>query len=482
MKPWISRVMPGLCALASCSCDAIGNWPQGPYSGNHPDPDLSDATARVEEVWNQVAARGVSGVALVRHRGEVLGRFAAGQSRRDAGVPNSPETAFDIGSITKQFTAAAITQLHERGELELQAPLRSFFEAVPEAKANITVEQLLTHTAGFPNAIGFDEEPILRDDYLQRAWDWPLAADPGALFWYSNTGYSILGAILEQLTGRAYDDYLREALLLPAGLHDTGYHGLEIEPSRVAVGHFEDQIDDPLERPHAADGYYWNLRANGGTLSTLTDLARWSDALLGGDVLGPAALERYLAPHVREGFGERFSYAYGWEISDTEAGQLVSHTGGNGFFFATVRQYVDADLLVIVLSNEATEEAFELQFDLAHAVLPELPSAADRPQPAPYPLERSEALAASSESFTESVDFTAEHERAVATFFTYLDSGSVRFRLMAPDGVIFAEGEATPGVLLERAIPIPRRLGPWRFEVDTDTATGPLDFAWAWDD
>jgi len=479
MKSSISKVFAGLCALA-CGCDVIRDWPDGPYSGGPPHSDPS--IARVQTVWNDAAARGLSAVALVRHRGEVLGRFAAGQSRRDAGLPNTPETAFDIGSITKQFTAAAITQLYERGELDLAAPLGSFFEGIPAEKAAITVHQLLTHTAGFPGAVGLDDEAILRGDYLQRAWDWPLAADPGALFWYSNTGYSILGAILERRTGRAYDDYLRDALLGPAGLHDTGYQGLDIDPARVAVGYFEDESDDPLQRPHADDGYYWNLRANGGTLSTLADLARWSDALLGGDVLGPEALERYLTPHVREGLGEHFSYAYGWEISDTEAGRLVSHTGGNGFFFATVRQYVDADLLVIVLSNEATDDAFNLQFDLAHAVLPELPSAADRPEPEPYPLEHFEDLAESSETFAESLDFTADHDRAVAMFFAYLDSGSARFRLLAPDGQLFAESEASPGVLLERALVVPRRLGPWRFEVDADAATGPIDFGWAWDD
>lgn len=447
----------------------------------HAAPARAAAVARLEATWDDAVSRGVSAVALVRHRGRVLARFAAGLSDRERGLPNTEDTAFDIGSVTKQFTGAAIMRLYEQGELELETPLGELFEGVPQDKRAITVHQLLTHTAGFTSNLGDDNEPILRDAYLERAWSTPLSAEPGTLHWYSNTGYSLLGAIIERLTGRPYEAYLVEELLRPAGLHETGYLTANIDRSRAALGYAEDDVDDPLERPHAPDGYYWNLRANGGLLSTAADLARWSDALRSGDVLGRKALRRYLAPHVPEGLGSDAYYAYGWAVSETPVGRLISHNGGNGFFFADVRQYVDADLLVVVLSNEATEAAYRLPFDLAHAALPRLPSSDDVPEPPPFPIDRLEELEDTTEVIVESVELTSEHERGTAGFFIELESGSVRYRVRAPDGELVLEAEAEAGRRVERLVAIPQRLGRWQLEIDAEAATGVVFFAWAWD-
>ncbi len=483
MKSAIDRASWSLSAasiLFGCTSKDLTELLDRPGSPQPSPPNPSAEVLRLQSVWSNAVAQGVSAVALVRHRGEVLARFAAGQSRRDQALPNTLNTAFDIGSITKQFTGAAITHLYEQGQLDLDATLGDLFEDVPDEKAAISVHQLLTHTAGLPSALGYDDEPILREAYLERAWDWPLSADPGALHWYSNTGYSLLGAIIERVTGRAYDEYLGEALLEPAGLETTGYLGLDLDPSRVAVGYAGDDADDPLERPHAPDGYYWNLRANGGMLSTAADLERWSDALLGGEVLGPDALERYLTPHVREGLGSDASYAYGWSVSDTEVGRLITHDGGNDYFFANVQQYVDADLLVIVLSNAADDAAYALPIALAHAVLPELPSTDDQPEP-PLVIDRQEEVEASTDSFVESVDFVAKQDRAVAGFFLDLESGSARYRVRAPDGKVFAEGQGSGGEPRERLFVIPPQLGRWQLEVDTTDATGSFLMAWSWD-
>ncbi|HTV23159.1 MAG TPA: serine hydrolase domain-containing protein [Polyangiaceae bacterium] len=493
MKRWLSAHSSLACALLLLGCageDATGvhDSPQTPTPGA-PEPE---AVARLAATWQSAREHGASCVALVRHQGQVLGTFEAGSSHREPSAPNTRETAFDIGSITKQFTGAAIMHLHEQGQLDLQATLGELLDDVPADKANISVHQLLTHTAGFAGALGYDDEPIVRDEYLARAWQRPLSAEPGTLHHYSNTGYSILGAIIEELTGRSYEAYLEDELLRPAGLHDTGYIDLGLEPSRVAVGYLsaeaegeeaegEEPFDDPLERPHAPDGYYWNLRANGGLLSTLGDLTRWSDALLGGEVLGPDALATYLTPHVREGLGSDGYYAYGWAISDTEAGRLIWHDGGNGFFFADVRRYVDADLLVIVLCNEDSDAASRLPVELAHAVLPELPSADELPEPPPLAIDREETLEGSTTSFVESVDVGAEQGGAIAGFFAELVAGRVRYRVRAPDGAIFIEGESREDELLERLVAIPARVGRWQLEVDAEGATGDLFFAWAWD-
>lgn len=453
---------------------------RGPPAQKH--RPKSAAARRVEEVWQRSVEQGYSGVALVRHRGKVLGHFSAGLRDRERGLPNAQDSLFDIGSITKQFTGAAIMRLHERGELDLQAALGELLEGVPADKADITVHQLLTHTAGFPSAIGYDDEAIEREAYLERAWRQPLVFDPGTLHWYSNTGYSILGAVIERLTGEPYDAYLARELLRPAGLDETGYIGLDVEPDRIAVGYSaEGDADFPLERPHAEDGYYWNLRANGGLLSTTGDLARWSDALLGGEVLGPEALETYLTPHVREGLGSDGFYAYGWAIRETEVGRLVVHNGGNGYFLADVRQYVDADLLVVTLSNEENEASLRLSFDLADAVLPALPSSDELPEPEPLALERFEILEGTTASFVETLEFPPEREAAVAGFALTLFEGRGRYRLVSPSGEVVAEGDAESPALTERLVPIAPEVGEWRLEVDVEDATGDVFMAWLWE-
>lgn len=474
-----SSMFGAIFTVGCTSTDITELWPDPKRP--RPGPAEPQAVGRLQSVWNRALAQGVSAVALVRHQGRTLARFTAGMSDREQGVPNTMDTIFSIGSITKQFTGAAITRLHEEGRLALDAPLGSLFEGVPGDKAAITVHQLLTHTGGFAAALGDDDEPILRDAYLDRAWRFPLSAEPGALHWYSNTGYSILGAIIEGLTGRSYDAYLADELLRPAGLQDTGFLELQVDPSRIALGYAEGEVDDPFARPHASDGYYWNLRANGGLLSTADDLARWSDALFAHEVLSPEALDLYLTPHVREGLGSDAYYAYGWAVSDTAAGRLISHDGGNGFFFAEVRQYVDADLLVIVLSNEAIDAVYDLPVDLAHAVLPELPTSDELPEPPPLAVERFEELENGTASFAEQIEFTADRSRAVAGFFIELESGSARYRVLGPDGEVFRAGEARALQPVERLVVIPPRIGPWQLEINPDEATGSAYLAWAWD-
>jgi CubicO group peptidase (beta-lactamase class C family) len=435
----------------------------------------------VDAVWQAATERGFSGVALVRHEGRELGRFAAGWRDRERELPNTLDTAFDIGSITKQLTGAAIMRLYERGQLDVQARLDELFAGVPADKAGITIHQLLTHTAGFASALGPDEEPIEREAYLERAWSKRLSAEPGTLHWYSNTGYSILGAVIERLADRPYDEYLRGELLEPLGIEDTGYLGPAWRPSQVALGYADGEIDDPLQRPHAPDGYYWNLRANGGVLSTIADLTRWSDALLGGEVLGPDALALYLTPHVPEGLGSDAYYAYGWAVQDTPEGRLVSHTGGNGFFFAEVRQYLDAGLLIILLANESGDVADTLATDLAAAVLPSLPSADELPEPEPLAIDREESFEDATQTLTQTIDFPAERDAAVAGFFLELETGSATYRLRAPDGDVFDSGEVGAADPTERVIVVPRRLGTWQLEIDVRRATGTAYLAWLWD-
>jgi len=184
---------------------------------------------------------------------------------------------------------------------------------------------------------------------------------------------------------------------------------------------------------------------------------------------------------VREGLGSDGYYAYGWAVQDTAAGKLVSHTGGNGFFFAEVRQYTDADLLLILLSNESDVVVDTLAGDLAAAVLPALPSPDELPEPEPLAIDREETFEDATQSFTETLEFPAERDAAVAGFFVELEAGSASYRLIAPDGDVFDSGEVAAGDPTERVIVVPPRLGSWQLEIEVREASGAAYLAWLWD-
>lgn len=415
---------------------------------------------------------GFSGVALVRYRGEVLLHAASGEASRSEGVENATETPFDVGSLTKQFTGAATLALVEQGKLSLDDTLADFFEQVPEDKAAITVHQLLTHTAGLPDAIGDDDEAVWREEYLERAFERELFYSPGTVHYYSNTGYSLLAAIIEEASGQSYEMFLREALFEPAGLTQTGYllPKWEVQP---ATGYQEDELDEPLARPHDETGYTWNLRGNGGLLSTTEELLRWHDALTSGLVMSEDSLSLLQAAHVDEGIGHTF-YGYGWVNEPTSAGTLVWHNGGNDFFFAQVLRYIDRDLQVITLANEASLAAEELARALASIVLPELEDDALEWE---LSFERELFFEGQSESLSEVVEVDADDEH-IAGFGAYVESGRVDFRIIDPDGNVFFEDQVLGGEYRERIFAIDERDGTWSFEAELTDATGDLFMAW----
>ena len=296
---------------------------------------------------------------------------AHGSCVRESDTPCDVSTVFDIGSITKQATAAAILALQEDGALAVDDRLALHFAGVPEDKAGITIHQLLTHTAGVADVIGEDYDPVDREAWLEQAFAEPLAGEAGA-YLYSNVGYSILAAIVELRSGTDYESYLAERLFGPAGLIHTGYVLPSYDDVAVAHGYRGDEtIGAPNALPWDATGPWWNLRGNGGLLSDLADIIAWDEALRGDDVLGAASKEAMYTPWVDEGFGDSF-YGYGWVVIDVpDVGRLVTHNGGNGYFFADYFRFLDADLTVVVLDNAAAPSHEDLGADLATIALSE---------------------------------------------------------------------------------------------------------------
>jgi len=311
---------------------------------------------RVDAYLARLEALGFSGATLVAVDGEIVLEKGYGPADRETRRPVRPGTVFSIGSITKPFTALTILSLADSGELLLDDPLTRFFDDVPPDKAGITIRNLLTHTAGFPGAIGDDADPVGGDAFVRQALATPLEREPGARYGYSNVGYSLLGRIAEEVTGRPYEAALRERVLEPASMTRTGYRLPPDVADDVAVGYRGgERWGTIFERPLAPDGAPgWHLRANGGLHSTVGDLYRLHVALERGGILEPSTRAAMESPQVPENPEGSSHYGFGWAIFETPRGtRLVAHNGGNGVLAADFLRYVEDDVVVIVLSNTA---------------------------------------------------------------------------------------------------------------------------------
>src|SRR5262245_40995200 len=243
----------------------------------------SDLGARLDD-WLKRA--GFEGSALVAQGSTVALRKGYGMSDREAGIAYDADTVFSLGSITKQFTAAAILKLEMQGKLKVEDPMARFLKAVPEDKKGITIHQLLTHTSGLESDFADDFDPVGRDEYVARALASKLRSKPGEANHYSNAGYSLLGAIVEIASGQPYERFLRDNLFLPAGMKSTGYRLAAWDPKKIAVGYKDGERWGRLtDKPWAKDGPYWALRANGAIHTTLDDVLKWHRALQGDAIL-----------------------------------------------------------------------------------------------------------------------------------------------------------------------------------------------------
>ncbi|GAB3448217.1 serine hydrolase domain-containing protein [Actinophytocola sediminis] len=296
---------------------------------------------------------GADGAVAVADGGELVTCRGFGFADRETGVESGCDTVYDIGSITKAVTGTAIVLLESRGELAFDDSIGTFFDGVPADRRGITVHHLLTHTSGLPESLGDDYDPLTRAGLIDAAMRAPLT--PGGGYQYSNVGFSLLAAIIELVSGTSYETFLAEHLFAPAGMTSTGYVLPDWEPSTVAVEYDEHGMPQgkPAEHPWADDGPYWNLRGNGGLLSTPRDLYRWHVALTGDTLLDDQAKKRMFTPRVEDD-GAHTGYA--WSVLDTEAGRLAGHTGGNGWSFAAYARFLDSDRLVFLVSNHALRQ------------------------------------------------------------------------------------------------------------------------------
>lgn len=327
-----------------------GKAGEAPASRDPADPDI-------DRYLDRVLPQG-AGITVAAARGGELKHCASrGYADRAAKTPATCDTVYDVMSITKQFTAAAILKLEMSGKLRVSDRIGAHLDSVPEDKRAITLHQLLTHTAGLPESLGDDYDPLSRSQLLAGVVKTPLRSAPGKKFRYSNVGYSLLAAIVEKASGLSYERYLAQSLFRPVGMTRTGYVLPTWTREQVAVEYDQHGRAQgrPMDHPWAPDGPSWNLRGNGGMLSTAQDMFRWHHALTDDSVLSTTAKKKLFAPQVRVPQLDG-AYGYGWVVVDSDDGRVAWHDGGNDWSLATVAEFRREGILVFWVSNQAYQK------------------------------------------------------------------------------------------------------------------------------
>lgn len=306
----------------------------------------------LNSMLTEQAKNGWSGSVLIARNDTILVEAGFGLADREAKRPQTANTVFSIGSITKQFTAAAILKLESMGKLKMEDKLGKFFPEAPEAMAAITIHQILTHTAGFAAALGDDYDLINAADYAKLVFSTPLIHHPGDMYDYSNVGYSMLGIIVEKASGMPYEKFLRENLWLPAQMNTTGYQLPAYNKSDLSVGYRNgNRWGTAFEKPWMEDGPSWHLRANGGIISTVGDMYKWYQALMKNTDLPKTQTDKMLFPHIAEGPDNLSHYGYGWVVQYVGGHGMFWHNGGNGVYNANMTFIPSSNICVIVSSN-----------------------------------------------------------------------------------------------------------------------------------
>lgn len=334
-----------------------------------------DEEVKIEDLDSldtELMARDFSGVVLVAQNDDILFNKAYGRKNSRENGLNDTNTIFDICSITKQFTAAGILKLEMQDTLSVNDSLSKYFNAVPNDKKNITIHQLLTHSSGLLVGIGGDYETITEEAFLEQVFDSELISPVGERFNYSNIGYSLLGLIIEKVSGMDYETFLNLEIFEPSNMYHTGYVIPDWQQNDVANGYFNGVEDNkPNEENWSDNGPYLNLKGNGGILSRASDMLLWSQAIMNNTVLDEATTSKYLFPHFQP-TNIYDSYGYGWGIENSNSeNKLVVHGGASNLFTSDVWIYPNKGITIIVLSNEFEESVYTIAREISNFLLAE---------------------------------------------------------------------------------------------------------------
>jgi CubicO group peptidase (beta-lactamase class C family) len=357
-----------LCAFAPARGDRVDDYIQARMRGMHI-PGLS--------------------LAVVRN-GQILKASGYGVANLELNSPATPQTVYEIGSMTKQFTATAIMMLVEEDKLHLEDSITKYFPGAPESWRPITIRHLLSHTSGIqnhvavPGYLGAFKTNLLmestpgREELLSMFFKLPLEFQPGETWSYDNTGYYLLGLIVEKASGKSFWQFLDERIFRPLDMKSTRSTDMRPLVANRAAGYewsngvFENR---PVLAPFIAF-------SAGSILSTVEDLARWDAALYTGKLLKRSSLTQMWTPvRTNEGAVASFNYGFGWFVDKYHGHLLVQHSGGTPGFSSAIYRFVDDQLTVIILTNHSDMIIDQLAIDIAGMYVAALARPRDRPDP-----------------------------------------------------------------------------------------------------
>jgi len=314
---------------------------------------------KIDNYLSQSENNGYSGSVLVAKKGKVIFSKGYGWADKKLKIKNTPSTVFNIGSVTKQFTAAAILKLMEDGKLDVSDKIEKFFPQSPIDKKNITVHQLLVQTSGIsPSTGGFRYDPAKKEAFLKEFFTSKLMYAPGTKHTYANANYIMLAAIIEKVSQMDYESFLRINFWEPLQMNHTGYKGIGFNSERIAHGYYYHYTTGQwkdwgiTQQYLPANNDHWYSIGKGDIYSTVEDLYTWHLALEKNTVLSAESKKMMEYPYVSENESNSSFYGYGWAIFNTQNNsKIVAHNGSNGIYFADFLRFVEDDMVIIALSS-----------------------------------------------------------------------------------------------------------------------------------
>jgi CubicO group peptidase (beta-lactamase class C family) len=331
-----------------------------PQGGNVALP-ISQAAYQMEQlVQSYVSSKRFMGSVLVALGDRIILSNGYGFANLEWNIPNSPSTKFRLASLTKQFTAASILLLEEQGKLSLDDPVKKHMPDAPPAWDKITIFNLLTHTSGIPNFTSFPDYqssepfPLTPEKLVATFRDKPLDFQPGGKYSYSNSGYVLLGYLIEQISGETYEKFVQDNIFTPLGMKDSGY-----DSNATIIPHRASGYSPSRNGIVNAGFIHMSIPFSAGALyATTEDLLRWEEGLFGGKLLSAASLTKMTTPF-------KSDYALGLGVVAINGHKTIGHTGDIEGFSTAMNYYPDDKLTIVVLANQNEKAPLEIDTNLA---------------------------------------------------------------------------------------------------------------------
>lgn len=345
MRTGLVGVLIGAIILAGCG--------HGPNPVAAPGTDAQSAEAFDDYLKAAVQHDHFSGTVLIAKDGKSIFQKSYGMANYELSAPNTNQTAYHILSMTKPFTAISIMMLQEEGALSVNDPICNYLADCPEAWRPVTIHHLLTHTSGI---MGYSRLPDWDETLDSRTYwrgsaaslvrDLPLLFHPGEGFHYSNTGYNLLGKIIERASGKTLSEFYQDRIFSTLGMDHTGFNNSRILVPNLATGYYSLGTHFISASPQSRTDAY----GDGGLYSTVGDLLAWDQALYSDKLILKASYEQMIAHKEND-------YAYGWELKDWFGRRQIGHAGSGFGYSSFIARFIDDGFTVIVLSNSDAASA-----------------------------------------------------------------------------------------------------------------------------